>query len=119
MSGESLGGGLSLLTGLTLYDRQHTLLPRFKGVCLIAPAIQGNPPPAPIVATLRYLVAPLIPKRQIPDALESVKNPMQVWKTEEDRAKAASDNWGKPGEMPLGTFVSFVFRLACKTSIGL
>lgn len=40
-------------------------------MCLIAPAIQGNPPPAPVVAALRYLVAPLIPKRQIPDALES------------------------------------------------
>lgn len=50
---------------------QHALLPRFKGVGLIAPAIKGNPPPAPVVAILRYLVAPLIPRTQIPDALES------------------------------------------------
>ena len=50
---------------------QHTLLPRFKGVGLIAPAIRGNPPPAPVVTALRYFVAPLIPKTQIPDALES------------------------------------------------
>lgn len=50
---------------------QHTLLPQFKGVALIAPAIQGNPPPSPVVAVLRYLVVPLIPRTQIPDMLES------------------------------------------------
>lgn len=50
---------------------QHPFLRRFKGVGLIAPAIQGNPPPAPVIAALRYLVAPIIPRRQIPDALES------------------------------------------------
>ncbi|CAN0167476.1 unnamed protein product, partial [Ectocarpus sp. 13 AM-2016] len=98
LSGESLGGGLSLFTGLTLYDRQHALLPRFKGVCLMAPAIQGNTPPAPVVAFLRYLVAPVIPKWQIPNALESVRNPIEVWKTEEDRAKADRDQWGNPGK---------------------
>lgn len=56
---------------LPSFVHQHPLLPRFKGVGLIAPAIQGNPPPAPVVAALRYLVAPIIPRRQIPDALES------------------------------------------------
>lgn len=50
---------------------QHPLLPRFKGVCLSAPAIQGNPPPKLVVTLLRYLVAPVIPTKQIPDALES------------------------------------------------
>lgn len=52
---------------------QHPLLSRFKGAVLIAPAIQGNPPPPPVVAILRYVVAPLIPKTQIPDMLESGK----------------------------------------------
>ena len=37
----------------------------------MAPAIQGNPPPKVVVTLLRYLVAPLIPRWQIPDVLES------------------------------------------------
>eukprot|EP00903_Cladosiphon_okamuranus_P009021 g8628.t1 len=102
IAGESLGGGLALYVGLTLYDRQHTLLPRFKGVCLTAPAIQGNPPPKPLVFLLRYLVAPLIPRRQIPNVLESVKNPMKVWKTELARGIAEQDEWGKPGGLSWG-----------------
>lgn len=60
-----------LLSPAGIFVNQHPLLPRFKGVGLIAPAIKGNPPPAPVVAALRYLVAPVIPRRQIPDALES------------------------------------------------
>lgn len=56
---------------VSLLTDQHPLLPRFKGVGLIAPAIQGNPPPAPVVFMLRYLVAPLCPRTQIPDFLDS------------------------------------------------
>ncbi|CAM9266009.1 unnamed protein product [Ectocarpus sp. 4 AP-2014] len=118
LSGESLGGGLSLFTGLTLYDRQHALLPRFKGVCLIAPAIQGNPPPAPVVAFLRYVVAPVIPKWQIPNALESVKNPIQVWKTEEDRAQADRDQWGNPGALGWGHNMKFNMGLNMMDMVG-
>ncbi len=59
------------LAALVPSGRQHALLPRFKGVCLVAPAIQGNPPPLPVVTALRYLVVPLIPKWQIPNALET------------------------------------------------
>ncbi|CAM9783785.1 unnamed protein product [Pylaiella littoralis] len=118
MSGESLGGGLSLLTGLTLQDRQHALLPRFKGLCLVAPAIKGNAPPAPVVAFLRYFVAPVIPRRQIPDLLETVKNPTQVWKTEEDRAKADQDQWGKPGSLGWGHNMKFNMAMNMMDMIG-
>eukprot|EP00903_Cladosiphon_okamuranus_P009022 g8629.t1 len=102
IAGESLGGGLALYAGLTIYDRQHPLLPRFKGACLTCPAIQGNPPPKPVVFLLRYLVAPLIPRWQIPNVLESVKNPMKVWKTELARGIAEQDEWGKPGGLGWG-----------------
>ncbi|CAN0278443.1 unnamed protein product, partial [Laminaria digitata] len=71
ISGESLGGALSILLGLSLHDSKHPLLPRFKGEILIAPAIKGNPPSAMVVAALRRLVVPLIPKWQIPSCLES------------------------------------------------
>lgn len=37
---------------------------------------------------------------------------MQVWKTEEDRAKAASDNWGRPGTMSLDE--ADIFRLSVR-----
>lgn len=50
---------------------QHPLLPRFKGQVLLAPAIKGNPPPAMLVAALRHLVVPLVPRWQIPSCLES------------------------------------------------
>lgn len=107
LSGESLGGGMTLMMGLSIYDRQHPFLPRFKGVGLIAPAIQGNPPPAPVIAALRYLVAPIIPRRQIPDALESVQLPEKVWKTAEDRAMAKRDMWGNPGALGWGHNMKF------------
>ncbi|CAM9382724.1 unnamed protein product [Ascophyllum nodosum] len=97
LTGESLGAGLALLTGLTLHDRQHPLLPRFKGVGLIAPAIRGNPPPSPVIFALRYCVVPFLPRTQVPNFLESVKIPEEVWKKEEDRALAKRDGWGRPG----------------------
>lgn len=50
---------------------QHPLLPRFKGQVLLAPAIKGNPPPPMLVAALRHLVVPLVPRWQIPSCLES------------------------------------------------
>lgn len=59
-------------------NNQHPLLPRFKGACLMAPAIQGNPPPKPVVAVLRHLVAPFFPRWQIPDALESGELALRV-----------------------------------------
>eukprot|EP00752_Nemacystus_decipiens_P011419 g10140.t1 len=116
--GESLGGALCLYMGLSLYDREHALLPRFKGACLMAPAIQGNPPPKPLVFLLRYTVAPLIPKRQIPDMLESVQVPSEVWVTEEDRAKAKQDEWGKPGGLGWGHNMKFNMGLNMMDMVG-
>eukprot|EP00904_Undaria_pinnatifida_P006106 jgi/Undpi1/2625/HiC_scaffold_13.g06004.m1 len=118
LTGESLGGGMTLMMGLTIYDRKHTLLPRFKGVGLIAPAIRGNPPPAPVVTALRYFVAPLIPKTQIPDALESVQIPEEVWKTAEDRAQAKRDEWGNPGALGWGHNMKFNMGLNMMDMVG-
>ncbi|CAM9249183.1 unnamed protein product [Laminaria digitata] len=119
LTGESLGGGMTLMMGLTIQDRQqHPFLPRFKGVGLIAPAIQGNPPPAPVVAALRYFVAPLIPRTQIPDALESVQLPEKVWKTAEDIALAKRDEWGNPGALGWGHNMKFNMGLNMMDMVG-
>ncbi|CAM9159700.1 unnamed protein product [Chrysoparadoxa australica] len=93
IGGESLGGGQCLALSLRL--KSHQLQERFKGMCLLAPAIKGNLPPAVVVFILRHTAAKLFPKAQIPDALESVRRPNKVWKTPESLAAAELDRWGK------------------------
>ncbi|CAM9306043.1 unnamed protein product [Discosporangium mesarthrocarpum] len=111
LAGESLGGGISIMTGLIMNDKEHPLLPRFKGAILIAPAIQGNPPPRPVVLALRYLVAPYFPRTELPNMLEAVHLPDKVWKNKEDQDTAARDGWGNPGGLGWGRNMKFRMAL--------
>ncbi|CAM9895831.1 unnamed protein product, partial [Ectocarpus sp. 13 AM-2016] len=107
VAGESLGGALSILLGLSLHESNHPLLPRFKGQVLLAPAIKGNPPPAMLVAALRHLVVPLVPRWQIPSCLESVNRPEMCVLEVDERRHANHDVLGYPGGLGWGGNMRF------------
>ncbi|KAG5175706.1 Alpha/Beta hydrolase protein [Tribonema minus] len=97
LTGESLGGAQAIALGLRLQDEEAGVARRFAGACVIAPGIKGNPPPKPVVAALRYLIAPLVPYREIPKALDSVFLPEKAWLRPEDREGCLQDGWGSLG----------------------
>eukprot|EP00752_Nemacystus_decipiens_P009718 g8678.t1 len=107
IAGESLGGALSILLGLSLQESNHPLLPRFKGQVLVAPAIKGNPPPAMLVAALRHFVVPLVPRWQIPSCLESVNRPEMCVLEVDERRHANHDVLGYPGGLGWGGNMRF------------
>ncbi|CAM9233043.1 unnamed protein product [Hapterophycus canaliculatus] len=107
IAGESLGGALSILLGLSLYETNHPLLPRFKGEVLLAPAIKGNPPPPMLVAALRHFVVPLVPRWQIPSCLESVNRPDMCVLEVDERRHANHDVLGYPGGLGWGGNMRF------------
>eukprot|EP00903_Cladosiphon_okamuranus_P014574 g13516.t1 len=107
IAGESLGGALSILLGLSLQESNHPLLPRFKGEVLVAPAIKGNPPPSMLVAALRHFVVPLVPKWQIPSCLESVNRPEMCVLEADERRHANHDVLGYPGGLGWGGNMRF------------
>ncbi|CAM9130735.1 unnamed protein product [Discosporangium mesarthrocarpum] len=106
LTGESLGGGLSLLVGLSMQEQDHPLLPRFRGEVLLAPAIKGNPPHPAVVGFLRLCIAPLVPRWQIPQFLETVNTDKCILH-EEDQLVAEKDVIGHPGGLGWGGTMRF------------
>ncbi|KAJ1485074.1 Alpha/Beta hydrolase protein, partial [Baffinella frigidus] len=109
--GESMGGALALLIGQRLSsaadDATTPSAGRFRGAVLSAPAIHANLPPAPVVWLLKHVVAPLLPRTCMPAFLETVHFPDLIWKSEERRAQALADTWGRPGGIGWGHTMRF------------
>ncbi|KAJ1495478.1 Alpha/Beta hydrolase protein [Baffinella frigidus] len=109
--GESMGGALALLIGQRLSsaagDASTPSAGRFRGAVLSAPAIHVNLPPPPVVFFLKHVVAPLLPRTCIPAFLETVHFPELSWSSDERRAQAAADQWGRPGAIGWGHTMRF------------
>ena len=109
--GDSMGGALALHIGQRLSsatgDASSTIAGRFRGAVLVAPAIQGNLPPPPVVWLMKHVVAPLLPWTPMPAFLETVNLPELIWVKEERRAQAAADQWGLPGGIGWGHSMRF------------
>ncbi|CAN0264366.1 unnamed protein product [Ascophyllum nodosum] len=111
LSGQSLGGAVSLLMALRLRaDAARTgAASRLLGVMTNCPAIIAKPPPKPVLMILKYIIAPIFPKTQVPSFLDTVSVPELTWTTEESMKMGALDKidqpggLGWPGNMRLGT----------------
>jgi len=66
LMGDSYGGCLALHVARIWQDHPEKGPTNFKGICLNAPAIQGDLPSLPVVLFLRYILAPLFPENTPP-----------------------------------------------------
>ena len=66
LMGDSYGGCLALHVARIWQDHPEKGPTHFKGICLNAPAIQGDLPSLPVVLFLRYILAPLFPENTPP-----------------------------------------------------
>ena len=87
VAGESYGGALSLYVGLRM---QQTSVANFGGVMLIAPAITGALPPAPVIWVLRNCCVPCFPTRY-PFFMPNPVNPEAIWNDPSVRDAKAKD----------------------------
>lgn len=78
---ESYGGCLALHVARLWQDDPRRAPAGFGGICLIAPAIIGDLPPAAVTFTLRYFLAPLLP-RWTPFFMPHTVSPERIWKDE-------------------------------------
>lgn len=107
LMGESMGGGLAILASLRIQEQfkdgeAANDFSTYAGTILVAPAIVGNPPPAPVVWLLEKTLVKWCPEACIPDFLETVHLPELTWTEEESRLRVLSDHidngglsWGK------------------------
>lgn len=82
--GESYGGTLALHIA-NMWEDKEKCPPNFKGILLAAPAIIADLPPAPVVYTLRYILAPLFPT-MVPFFMPNPVSAERIWSDEEVRA---------------------------------
>jgi len=84
ITGESMGGGLSVGTGLRwqgilkqhTQERRKTWLNKWRGVLLVAPMIAAaDIPPAPVIWIIRNIMATFIPMTKMPSAIDPLKGP--------------------------------------------
>lgn len=87
VAGESYGGALSLYVGLRM---QQASVASFGGVMLIAPAITGALPPAPVIWVLRNCCVPCFPTRY-PFFMPNPVNPEAIWNDPSVRDAKAKD----------------------------
>jgi hypothetical protein len=90
---SAASSGAAVQSSSSADDRALQVAKRFAGVCLVAPAIRGNPPPKPVCWFLRYFIVPLIPQWSVPNMLESVAVPAAIWKKPEDMEACLQDSW--------------------------
>lgn len=121
LTGESYGGCLCL--HLTRKWEEQSNAPKgFAGCVVMAPAIIGDLPPAPIVFVLRYLLAPFFPK-WVPFFMPNPISADRIWKNPKvlamntnPRYKAMGiDGAGKP--FSLGTAVQLLCALEAVRSV--
>jgi len=97
--GESMGGMLSMLSTVRLYQKD-VCAKRPNGIVLIAPALKVDIPSAIVVTLLQTVVVPLFRTSLMPEAVSKASNPHPelCWKDPEKAAKEELDNWHRfPG----------------------
>eukprot|EP00638_Chattonella_subsalsa_P009736 CAMPEP_0117751994 /NCGR_PEP_ID=MMETSP0947-20121206/11332_1 /TAXON_ID=44440 /ORGANISM="Chattonella subsalsa, Strain CCMP2191" /LENGTH=339 /DNA_ID=CAMNT_0005570533 /DNA_START=1 /DNA_END=1017 /DNA_ORIENTATION=- len=98
IAGESMGGAIAVITCIELQRQMNTTpMPNFAGALLVAPAIEGSLPPAPIVFLLEHCCLRCCPKSTVPDWIETVYKPDLVWIHEEDKKRVEADSFDKGG----------------------
>eukprot|EP00468_Gymnochlora_sp_CCMP2014_P003931 CAMPEP_0167761536 /NCGR_PEP_ID=MMETSP0110_2-20121227/12231_1 /TAXON_ID=629695 /ORGANISM="Gymnochlora sp., Strain CCMP2014" /LENGTH=368 /DNA_ID=CAMNT_0007648239 /DNA_START=30 /DNA_END=1136 /DNA_ORIENTATION=- len=107
--GESWGGNIALTAGLYLQDGQEEDRENWAGALLVAPAVAGNLPPAPVVFTLRYCCAPCCPKT-VPFFMPNPVSADRIWKDDGVRKhmEEVDDIGGGGSPFRLGTAVSLL-----------
>lgn len=116
LGGHSYGGTVCLHVSRLWQDTPSKRPKGFRGIVLVAPAIIGNQPAAPVVFFLRYILKPLIPTRT-PFFMPNPVSPDRIWNNEEVREhpifkrnkEINFDGSGKP--FRLGTAVSLLNAL--------
>lgn len=84
LGGHSYGGTVCLHVSRIWQDTPSKRPKGYRGNVLIAPAIIGDLPAAPVVFFLRYILKPLIPTRT-PFFMPNPVTPDRIWKNEEVR----------------------------------
>jgi alpha-beta hydrolase superfamily lysophospholipase len=79
MAGESYGGCLTILVTKYFQDFPNQAPSNFDSCILIAPAIEGELPPFPVLQLLRYVLAPIAPK-WTPFFMPNTVSADKIWK---------------------------------------
>jgi alpha-beta hydrolase superfamily lysophospholipase len=116
IAGESYGGCLTILASKYFQDYPNEKPINYDSCLLIAPAIEGELPPFPILQLLRYVLAPIAPK-WIPFFMPNTVSPNKIWKdqkildyyTSPQKLNMKLDAIGKP--FRLGTAVQLLQAL--------
>eukprot|EP00540_Astrosyne_radiata_P017597 CAMPEP_0116831678 /NCGR_PEP_ID=MMETSP0418-20121206/5474_1 /TAXON_ID=1158023 /ORGANISM="Astrosyne radiata, Strain 13vi08-1A" /LENGTH=352 /DNA_ID=CAMNT_0004460963 /DNA_START=107 /DNA_END=1165 /DNA_ORIENTATION=- len=96
LCGESYGACLCLHVAKLWQDDPTTKPKLFGGLGLMAPAIIGDLPPAPVVFVLRYMLAPIFPA-WIPFFMPNPINPDRIWKDKavlQAQLESKAHEWG-------------------------
>jgi len=116
MAGESYGGCLTILATKYFQDFPSKAPINFDSCLLIAPAIEGDLPPFPVLQLLRYVLAPIAPK-WTPFFMPNTVSPDKIWRdtavcdyyTTPRKLEMKLDAIGKP--FRLGTAVQLLKAL--------
>jgi alpha-beta hydrolase superfamily lysophospholipase len=84
LEGESYGGCLTIHAAKQFQNDPSSGPSNFDSIILVAPAIEGDQPPVPVLLILRYVLAPLFPK-WIPFFMPNPISPDRIWRDEEVR----------------------------------
>jgi acylglycerol lipase len=85
VGGDSYGGNLAIHVGKLFQDKEVEMPEGFRGLCLTAPAIVGDLPPAPVTFVLRNVLMPISPT-WIPSFMPNPINPDAIWTDPEVKA---------------------------------
>jgi alpha-beta hydrolase superfamily lysophospholipase len=117
VGGQSMGGGLALLTSHRVAARCDT----FRGCVLLCPALANNPSPRSAQGVLvRFVLASLFPQSIMPSFLDGTTDLLAIWKRKGMvQWQLDHDTWGKPGglgwgpAMRWGTAASLLGMIEC------
>mmetsp|Transcript_41831 Transcript_41831/g.100832 ORF Transcript_41831/g.100832 Transcript_41831/m.100832 type:complete len:406 (+) Transcript_41831:90-1307(+) len=118
LAGESFGGCLAIHTAKHFQDNNNadtTTTPAgkmFDSILLSAPAIYADLPGFPVYQILRYIVAPLIPKRR-PFFMPHPITPDRIWRDQGAREHFTSDDYQKYGLGEAGKKLRLGTALGC------
>jgi acylglycerol lipase len=121
LTGESYGGCLCLHLARK-WEESDDAPKGFSGTALMAPAIIGDLPPAPVVFVLRYLLAPFFPK-WIPFFMPNPISSDRIWRDPKVLAKNIDPRYkemgidGSGNPFCLGTAVQLLSALEAVRSV--
>jgi len=96
LGGDSYGGTLAIHVGRKFQDDPKNSPKGFRGLCLTAPGIIGDLPPAPVVFLLRRVLKPLAPT-WIPFFMPNPIDPNRIWSDPEVKEMQTSSSVRQAG----------------------